>query len=118
MVGRDYEVIEAFLNKVRLRILNRPRMIDLSVITNEDLQELVHLPTAANLIVRRQLKFVLKLMTKTSSETARRMLFAEIKDPTRLIGGRGKSVFPRCLAANLVYLSTVVKQGDGLLELC
>ena len=117
MVNRDYEVIEAFLNKVRLRILRRFRMVDGASITNAELHALVQLPSAACLVVGRQMKFVLKLMMGKSSEIARRMLFAEIKDPEGLVGGRGRRVYPRSQMANLVYFSKVVAANDSLVNL-
>ena len=117
MVNRDYEVIEAFLNKVRLRILRRFRMVDGASITNAELHALVQLPSAACLVVGRQMKFVLKLMMGKSSEIARRMLFAEIKDPEGLVGGRGRRVYPRSQMVNLVYFSKVVAANDSLVNL-
>ena len=110
---RDLEVIEAFLNKVRLRILGRFRYVDGETITNTELRGLVKIPSAASLIIERQLSFALKLMRGDSSITAWRMMYAEVKEEVRWIGGRGRHVYPKTLLANLLYLSRLADNEAG-----
>ena len=110
---RDLEVIEAFLNKVRLRILGRFRYVDGETITNTELRGLVKIPSAASLIIERQLSFALKLMKGDSSITAWRMMYAEVKEEVRWIGGRGRHVYPKTLLANLLYLSRLADNEAG-----
>ena len=105
----DYDILEVFLNKVRLRILDRFRMIDGAAITNQELRSLVRLPSAACLVISRQLRFLLKLMKGDSSETARRMVFAEIAVPNGRTGGC-PVVYPRCVLANVSWVISCLRK--------
>lgn len=102
--NRDWEVLEAFLNTCRLSVANVRRFADGVVLTNQDLHQLIELPSAATLVVPRQIAFSTGVVFKPSSNMARKMTFAKIYKPIKVLSGTEKVNFSNCLLANLGLL--------------
>ena len=108
----DWAKLEVFFNLARLALANRPRYLDGIVLPNEELHEMVRLPTVATLVVPRQLNFTLGHIFNPSSLTARHMSFARVKHPTSILSGREKVNYTKCVLANLGFLADVLSNTN------
>lgn len=112
--------IDVFLNKCRRRLLNvGKRTADGSSISNEELQRRCRLPTPLDLLSRRRLNFISKVVSRPSSQVARNMLFAEVKQEVvvRRVSGRERSSYLNILALDLRYLYSGETSGRSLDDL-
>jgi len=106
MTVPDYERLEAFLNRCRLRILGRKRLVDFLVLSNEELQRLVYLPSIADLVVPRRISFILRTIYDPSAMQARRLIFSECRKGKK-VSGRDRSNFTKTIRADMCFLLAV-----------
>ena len=100
---KDYQELESFINLARLRLGNKRRLVDGLTLTNEALQDMVRLPTVAELLIPRQLSFFVGTVFKPSSLLARRMVFSKVRDPVGLKSGVEKTRYDTSIPAALEY---------------
>jgi hypothetical protein len=112
MRKEEYKRLEVFLNRVRLRILGRKRLVDDITLTNEELQQLVQLPSAVRLILPRRLMFLIKLAVDSACVIARKSIWMEIEAPAEVRSGPTISHHPRGLGSEMLFL---LENSNGLL---
>jgi hypothetical protein len=115
-------LLDVFINECRRRLLQVGRLAaDGTVITNEELSRRCKLPSPLDLLSRRRIKFITKLIVQPTCMTARRMLFAEIDNQQgvgrRRVGGRERSSFLNVLALDVKYLYSGTPAGKSLDDL-
>jgi hypothetical protein len=101
-------LFDIFINECRHQLLQFGRLAaDGTVITNEELSRWCKLPSPLDLLDRRQIKFITKLIVQRTSMMARRMLFAEMDNHQgvgrRRVGRREWSSFLDVLALEVKY---------------
>ena len=99
--------IDVFLNICRRRLLSiGKRRADGKSHTNEKLQWRCRLPTPLDMLSRRWLNFVTKVVTRPACHVARNMLYAEVdkESVARRVGGRDQSSYLNTIALDLRYL--------------
>jgi len=109
--------IAVFLNKCRRKLLNVGKCTaDGSTISNVELQRRCRLPTPLDLLSRRRLNFIAKVVTRPTCHVARNMLFAEVRkeDVVRSVSGRARSSYLNILALDLRYLYSGLPAGRSL----
>jgi hypothetical protein len=100
----DYRLVDVFINKVRLAVLNRARYTDGITMTNEDLKRRVLLPSAVELLLPKRIAFLLRL-SRGSCEIARKSLWMEVEEPGAVNSGVTSGHNPRVLRSELQYIS-------------
>jgi hypothetical protein len=81
-------LLDIFINECRRQLLQVGRLAaDGTVITNEELSRQCKLPSPLDLLARRRIKFITKLIVQLTCMTARRMLFAEIDNQQGVVVG-------------------------------
>ena len=103
LTGRDYQELECFMNYARLRLCDRRRLVDGIVLPNERLHQMVRLPEVAELIVPRQLTFFAGMVYKPSSLLARKMVYARVKYPIRMVSGTERARYDNCIPATMEF---------------
>jgi hypothetical protein len=103
LTERNYQELESFMNFARLRLGNRRRLVEGTVLTNESLHRMVRLPEAAELIVPRQLTFFAGVVYKPSSLLARQMTYARVVNPVRMVSGTEKARYDNCVPAAMEF---------------
>ena len=117
---REVSKISVFLNMCRRRLLNvGRRSADGCVITNEQLQRRCRLMEPMDLLARRRVNFVSKLVTRPSCEMARRLVFAEVApqqgvEPPKKVSGRVRSSYLNVLDLDVRYLYSGETCGKSL----
>jgi hypothetical protein len=111
-----------FINECRRRLLQVKRLAaDGTIISNEELSCRCRLPTSLQLLSRRIVNFVTKMIVELACKVARALIFAEIaKDQPgqrRRVGGRVRSSFLNVLALDVKYLYSDTPGGQTLDEL-
>ena len=99
--------IDVFLTICRRRLLSiGKRRADGKSHTNEKLQWRCRLPTPLDMLSRRRLNFVTKVVTRPACHVARNMLYAEVdkESVARRVGGRDQSSYLNTIALDLRYL--------------
>jgi hypothetical protein len=120
---RDLSKYSVFLNMCRRRLLQvGRRTAEGRVISNEELQRKCRLMQPMDLLSRRRVVFVAKLVHRPSCEMARKILFAEVATQCgvvpKKVSGRQRSSFQNVLDLDLRYLysgAPVVKSLDDIL---
>ena len=92
------------MNFGRLFILNRRRYVNGITLPNTDLHRLVRLPPISAFLVPRQLGFTLGTTFKPSSEMARKMTFAKVFEPVKIVSGTEKINHSACTLASLGFI--------------
>ena len=100
---RNYERLEVFFNFCWLLILRRKRLVNGETISNNELHRLVKLHSSI-VILPWQLTFFFGVVFKLSSLTARRMVFAKVKGPGKVLGGAEQVNYARCILAAMSFV--------------
>ena len=108
----DYQRVEVFLNRVRLRILGRKRLVNDETLPNEDLHRLVKLPSAVRLMLPRRILFLIQLVVNPACEIARKSIWMELEVPGKVRSGTTISHNPRVLRSEMLFL---LRNSDGQL---
>jgi hypothetical protein len=116
---RELSRIAVFLNVCRRKLLGVNRKdADGRTITNIELQRRCRLMTPLDLLSRRRVNFVAKVIARPSCEMARRMCFAEVVQPKgvklKKVSGRERSSFLACLDMDLRYLYSGEARSQSL----
>jgi uncharacterized C2H2 Zn-finger protein len=115
-------LLDVFINECRRRLLQVKRLAaDSTVISNEELSLRCRLPTPLQLLSRRIVNFVTKMIVEPSCKVACDLIFAEIAidqpGQRRRVGKRERSSFLNVLALDVKYLYSDTPGGQTLDEL-
>ena len=104
LTNNNWASLEVFFNTARLAICNKRRYQDGIVLTNEELHNRVQLPPVSTFVVPRQINFSIGTIFSPSSLMARKMTFAKVNKPIKIISGTERVNFDSCLRANLGFI--------------
>ena len=118
LLDKDYAKLEAFLNEVRLAIVDRKRLENLVVLENEELHRLCRLDPVRELIAKRRLAFLAATWVDPSCLLARDVIFCD-RLGGGTISGRTRKTWEKQICLDIEYLSGFQKneiEFDGLLS--
>ena len=106
---KEVSMIGVFLNMCRRRLLGVGRCkADGTVIKVEELKRRCRLPEPLDLLSRRRINFITKVVVRPTSMEARHVLFSQIStqpgDGSRNVSGRDRSSYANVLKHDLEYL--------------
>jgi len=122
---KEVSMISVFLNMCRRRLLGVGKcMADGTVIRVEELKRRCRLPEPLDLLSRRRINFITKVVVQPHCMVARQMLYARMEvqpgDGTRNVSGRDRSSYVNVLTHDLGYLysgQSAKQSFDGLMGL-
>jgi hypothetical protein len=116
---RELSRIAVFLNVCRRKLLGVNRKdADGGTITSIELQRRCRMMTPLDLLTRRRVNIVAKVIARPSCKMAKRMCFAEVAQPRgvklKKVSGRERSSFLACLDMDLRYLYSGEARSQSL----